>query len=706
MKKSNLLFLILIVSTIAVGQQNKKNWLDTVSFSPIDNGKMWVFDNPPKEYFSKTYNFSPSDDWFLKARLSAIRLPGCSASLVSEDGLIMTNHHCARGSIHNVQRSGEELSETGFYAKSMSEERKIPNFYVDQLQVIEDVTKEIQDAFNSGKSDEEKVRLRRKKISEIEKRYSDKTGLVCDVITFYNGGRYSLYGYKRFKDVRLVFAPETVLGYFGGDYDNFTFPRYDLDMSFMRIYGDDGKPLKSSQYFKWSNGGAKADDPIFVIGNPGKTNRYNTMSQLEFSRDVSYPYTLSLLTDIVNIYNGMILKYPEKKHQYENILFGYANSQKVYTGILNGLLDDYLMAKKRDFERKLKAAVISKPELRSKYANVWDEIEKVQSEKAKIFGRLVAYNFKMSGKSQLFLYASELVNTAYKSRLPENVRPAEFKGAAFDSMKANIKPVIINPEIEAQILEFQLNELRAGLGETKEIASLFKGRSAKELAEYIVKNTLLTDSKEITALFKDNSEKIFSSSDPLFVFLVNTYYQATEIKDTYNEYQQKEAANLQLLGNAIYEVFGNSIPPDGTFTLRITDGIVKGFDYNGTIAPAITTFYGLYDRYYSFNATDPWKLPDRWLKPSKDFDLSTPLDFVSTCDTYGGNSGSPAVNKNLEIVGLNFDRNIDGMSRDFIYTSEKGRNVMVHSEGILEALRDMYKADRVVKELKTGKVQE
>ena len=222
---------------------------------------------------------------------------------------------------------------------------------------------------------------------------------------------------------------------------------------------------------------------------------------------------------------------------------------------------------------------------------------------------------------------AELVDLAYKSRLPENVRPAAYQGASFDSLKAKIKPVSFDPEVELQILDFQLNDLKANLGDTKEIQSLFKGRSAKELAEYIVKNTLFADKKEITMLFKDNCEKIFSSSDPLLAFLVNTYYQAAELKNTYSELQQKEAANIQLLGNAIYDVYGNSIPPDGTFTLRITDGVVKGFDYNGTIAPPITTFYGMYDRHYSFNATDPWKLPDRWLHPSKDFDLSTPFQF-------------------------------------------------------------------------------
>ena len=702
MKKLYLIFSIIFYFQFSYAQNSTASWLDTVKFSPIDNGKMWIFDNPPKEYFYRTYNFMPSDNWFETARLSAIRLPGCSASLISEDGLIMTNHHCARGSIGKVTRTGENLFENGFYAKSISDERKIPGFYVDQLQLIEDVTKEVLEAFEKGKTDEEKVQLRNNKISEIESRYSQKTGLICNVITFYNGGRYSVYGYKRYNDIRLVFAPETKIGFFGGDYDNFTYPRYDMDMSFMRIYDENGKPFKTKNYFKWSKDGAKENDVIFVIGNPGKTNRYNTISQLEFNRDVAYPYTLSLLNNMVNIYKELIQSNPEKKYIYENSLFGVANSQKVYTGILNGLMDSYLMAKKKDFERNLKQKVFSNIELRNKYGNLWDDISKIQEEKSKIFAEVSAFNFKVSSKSSYFAYVYDLVNIAYLSRMPEKNK---FNGKSLDSLKANYSPLRFNPEIEKNILRFQLKEIKDNLRNLKETEDLFKNKSIEELSEYILKNTKLTDLKEINELFKDNCEKIFSSEDPIIKFVVNTFYKANEIRDRYKELLQKEDAKVQLLGNLIYEVFGNTIPPDGTFTLRITDGIVKGFEYNGTIAPPITTFYGMYDRYYSFTNFDTWKLPERWLKYSKDFDLSTPVNFVSTCDTYGGNSGSPAVNKNLEIVGLNFDRNIDGMSREFIYTSEKGRNVMVHSKGILEALEDIYHADRLVKEIKAGKIQ-
>jgi hypothetical protein len=702
MKKIYLLILLLGLSSTTFTQHSNNAWLDTVKFSPIDNGKMWIFDFPPKEYLKSTYDFSPSDEWFEKARLSAIRLPGCSASLISEDGLIMTNHHCSRGSISKVTQEGEQLIITGFYATKLSDERKISNYYVDQLQLIEDITQEILNAFNSGKDEREKVSLRAKKISEIEKDYSEKTGLVCNVISFYNGGKYSIYGYKRFTDIRLVFAPESAVASYGGDPDNFTFPRYDLDVAFMRIYENE-QPYKSAHYFSWSKVDVKENEEIFVIGHPGRTNRHNTISQLEFNKDISLPINLSFLSMQIDLYNGLIKKYPEKKHQYVNSLYGFENSRKVAAGILNSLFDNYLMAKKRDFERYLKTEVANNKELSTNYASIWDNIEQLQTEKAKLYGKLDAYNFRTNGKSKIFSFAYELVDLAYKSRLPEDNRPTELKDASIDSVKASFKPVEFDPEVETSILTYQLNVLKKELSNTPELNKFFGNKSISELTKEIIENKILTDPKEIQELLRGDCEKIFSSNDPVLSFLVNTYQQANSIRTSYISLIQKEEANLQLLGNLIYKLFGNSIPPDGNSTLRISDGIVKGFEYNGTIAPPITTFYGMYDRHYSFNATDPWKLPDKWLKPPKDFDLSTPMNFVSTCDSYGGNSGSPAVNKNLEIIGLNFDRNIDGMSRNFIYTSEKGRNVMVHSAGIMEALQNMYNADRIVKELKSGK---
>ncbi len=717
----NLVFILLLFAFLLTGcttyQATKPTYLaylDTVKAGQFDNGKMWTFDYPPIDYFKKTYNFTPSSDWFEKARLSALRLPGCSASFVSEDGLVMTNHHCARGALDAVNREGENLPETGFYARTLEEERKVPNLYADQLVLIEDVTDEVQKAFESGKTDEEKVANRDRKIREIQERYykeykarNPKDSMVFSVVTFYNGGKYSLYGYKRYTDVRLVYAPETMVAYFGGDPDNFTYPRYDLDVAFFRVY-EDGKPLKTENYFPFSKTGVKEGDLVFVIGNPGRTSRLLTVSQLEFFRDVSYPYTLSLLDNLVRIYTDFLAKYPEKKLKYQTRLFSFSNSQKAYTGRLAGLRDPYLMARKRDFERKFKEAVLSNPTLKSKYGNIWDEIEKYQVEKAKLFNELQAYNFAGTGRSVYFRIASDLVEYAEQMKLPENQRAEAYKGERLKATKARIFPSEIEPELEKSILIYQLNYMKSVFGEKNQaFNSLLKGKSPEQAVDDLLKATILTDKEKVTALLDGDPNAILNSSDPFISFVVKTRDRAKEIRDKYNQISSKESAKLQLLGRAIFDVYGTSIPPDATFTLRIADGVVKSYEYNGTIAPPITTFYGLYDRYYSFKDTErkDWDLPERWKNPPASFDLSTPLNFVATNDIIGGNSGSPVVNMNLEVVGLIFDGNIESLPGDFIYVDEKNRAVAVHVQGIIEALRHIYNADRLVDELENGKIR-
>lgn len=720
LKLKNLSILLLIsifilagCSTYQATRPSYLSYLDTVKAGRFDNGKMWTFDYPPIDYFAKTYNFTPTSDWFEKARLSALRLPNCSASFVSEDGLVMTNHHCARGALDAVNREGENLPETGFYATTLEEERKVPNLYVDQLVLIEDVTNEVQKAFESGKTDEEKVANRDKKIREIQDRYykkfketNPKDSMVFSVVTFYNGGKYSLYGYKRYTDVRLVYAPETIVAYFGGDPDNFTYPRYDLDASFFRVY-EDGKPVKTKYFFPFSKTGIKEGDPVFVIGNPGRTNRLLTMSQLEFFRDVTYPYTLSMLDNLVKIYSDFLAKYPEKKLKYQTRLFGFSNSQKAYTGRLAGLRDPYLMARKADFEKKFKEAVLNNPQLKSKYGNLWDEIAKYQVEKRKLFPEVQAYNFAGPARSVYFRIANDLVEFAYQMKLPEDKRAESYKGANLERMKSRIYPSEIEAELEKAILVYQLNYMKSVFGDKNQAFNeLLKGKNPEQAVDELLATTILADKDKVTALLNGDPEKILNSNDPFISFVVKTRARAFEVRDRYQAVSSKESAKLQILGRAIFDVYGTSIPPDATFTLRIADGVVKSYEYNGTIAPPITTFYGLYDRHYSFKDTErrDWDLPERWKNPPQTFDLSTPLNFVATNDIIGGNSGSPVVNKNLEVIGLIFDGNIESLPGDFIYVDEKNRAVAVHAKGIIEALRHIYKADRLVKELESGKI--
>lgn len=717
MNKRNSLnfFLVFFVSLIFLaGCSGSKDLLyektsgyENVKAGTFDNGKMWTFDFPPIKYFESEYNFSPSAEWFENARLAALRLPGCSASFVSEDGLVMTNHHCIRTALDQVNREGENLPENGFFAQTLEEERKVPNLYIDQLVLIEDVTDQIKSAFEAGKTDEERVQKRQDKIRELEREYSKKTGLICNVVTFFNGGKYSMYGYKRYNDVRLVFAPETQVAYYGGDYDNFTYPRYDLDVAFYRVYDENGKPLKTKHYFKWNKEGAKEGDLIFVIGNPGRTNRLFTIAQLNFLRDYSYPYQLDMLKGLVDIYSDYLKKHPDKKLKYQSMLFGFSNSLKAFTGYHGGLKDPYLMAKKIDFEQNFRNTINSNPTLKSRYGKIWEEIAEYQKQKSKYFYKVNAMNIRARGvKSLYFQIAADLVEFAEQMKLPDEKRAPRFKDSVLANTKQRFLPKDIDREIQLALLILQLKDMQKAFGnELKPLNTLIAGLSADEAATKLDNTTIVFNNEEISKLL-DNPDAIFNSQDPFVRFVLETKKYGEELTKKYQEIQQKEQAKVQLLGNAIFDIYGTSLPPDATFTLRISDGVVKGYEYNGTIAPPITTFYGMYDRYYSFKGYQDWDLPEKWKNPPASFDLSTPYNFVSTADIIGGNSGSPLVNKNLEVVGLAFDGNIESLPGNFIFDDTKNRTVAVHTAGMTEALLDIYGAKRIVDELLNGKIKE
>ena len=685
---------------------------DTVQAGRFDNGKMWTFDNPPTKYFQEAYGFTPDQGWFDDARLGALRLQGCTASFISEDGLVLTNHHCARNALDKVNKPGEDLPDSGFFAATLSDERKVEGMYADQLVLIKDVTDRVQGAFETAKTDEQKIADRTQEIQKIESEYGDQykkkaptDSMVFQVVTFYDGGKYSLYGYKRYTDVRLVFAPQMIIAYFGGDPDNFTYPRYDLDFSLFRVYDND-KPLKADHYFKWSQDGAKEGEPVFVIGNPGRTSRLLTMSQLEFTRDQSYPYIIDLLQGNYDIYSEFVERHPDKKIEYQTRMFGISNSVKAITGYLAGLRDPYLMARKKAFEKDFRAKVAADPSLAGKYASVWNDIAGVQTEKAELFPVVNAYNTMGFGRSQYFSLATRLVQYANNMKMPDSTRPKDYQGAALEGVKSRMFPANFNPELEKMILTFQLKSMQKLLGTTSEpFNNLLGGRTPEEAANYLAGSTLLADSASVAKMLAGPPDDILKSTDPIIQFMLSIQQTSHDLRSKYEKQNAQEDADGQLLGKAIYDVYGSAIPPDATFTLRIADGIVKGYDYNGTTAPPHTTYYGMYNRYYSFGKKYPWWLPGNWQNPPADFDLSTPLDFVSTNDIIGGNSGSPVLNKDLQIVGLIFDGNIESLPGDIIYVDTNNRSVAVHSDAIPAALKYIYHADRLVNEMKSGKIQ-
>ncbi len=681
--------------------------LDTVKAGKFDNGRMWTFEYPPLDYFKQTYNFTPTQDWLDHVRMSALRFANyCSASFVSGDGLIMTNDHCARESVVQVSKEGEDLFKNGFYADSLGAERPVPGLYVDQLVLIKDVTKEIQSRVDSVKSDYDKLFKEDQVINELEKKESDSTGLKVSVVPLYDGAKYSLYGYKRYTDVRLVFAPESQMGYFGGDPDNFTYPRYDLDCSFFRVYDDSGKPLKTKNYFKWSPNGANPGEPIFVVGNPGSTKRLSTVSQLEYMRDISYPRTLDYYNGMVNVYTKLINDQPEKKDEYIVQQLRYLNSQKAFKGMLAGLRDPVLMQRKKDFEETFKTAVQSDKKLDKKYGNLWNEIDSIQVQKREVTNKLYILTMNSRRTSEYFFIASDVIYLARELKKPEDKRDEEYIGGKLDSTIQNLFPADIDKNYEMTLLQNQVDLMIKYLGkDNKVVKKITGGKTPKQAAEYMVQNSYMSSEDKIKELVNKGADAILKSDDPFIYFIVNTEIEQGDLQQEANQLAIKEFECNSELGKALFAVYGISIPPDATFTLRISDGVIKGFPYNGTIAPPFTTFYGMYDRYYSFGKKDPFELPKKWQNPPADFDLEVPFNFVSTNDIIGGNSGSPVINEKAQIVGLAFDGNIQSLPGDFIFTEDENRCVAVHSAGLVEALKKIYKADRLTDELKNGKIE-
>ena len=698
------ILLILFVLILPLKAQSTVN-LDTVKAQKFDTGKMWSFDYPPTEYFKKTYNFSPDESWFEHVRLSALRLPNCTSSFVSENGLIMTNHHCARGFLERIKKEGEDLVKNGFFAKTLEEERKIPNYFADQLVLIQDVTDDVQKAASTGANADEKAKNKAEKIKEITDNLSKQSGLIAQVVSLFNGAKYSLYGYKRYTDIRLVFAPDMQIAYFGGDFDNFTYPRYNLDCTFMRVYEND-KPVNSTNFFKFTMDGIKLDEPIFTVGNPGSTQRLKTVAQLEYFRDITYKNAAYLFDTYYNALEQLKSVDPSRAAEFEKIRVQIGNSQKVISSIYKGLTDPYLMARKKDFQKKLQEAVWSNPDLKEKYGAVWENIEKTRTEMRKYGPKISAYSLNPMFSSKYFFIAKSLVEFAKELQKPEDQRAPEFKGAKLDSTIDALYPAKIDKLMEDTKLWMQADYIRMNLGDENQIVQkMFGDKKGKDAANYALSNSVVGNKDAFVKLAKEGADAILNSNDPFIYFIKETQGQLTELMNRAKEIGNTEQVFDDMLGQAIYHVYGTSIPPDANFTLRISDGILQSWNYNGTKAPVFTTFYGLYNRWYSFFKQYPWDLHERWQKPPADFDLSTPFDFISTNDIVGGNSGSPLINEKAEVVGLAFDGNMDSIVGNFIYMPHNNRCVAVDARALVTAIDKVYKAERVSNELKTGKMK-
>ncbi len=671
-----------------------------VDVDRFDGGKMWTFDNPPVGWLAEAYGIDADSVWFAKARLGALRFGvNCSASFVSGQGLILTNHHCARESIVEVSGEEEDLLEAGFLAAAAVDERKVPDLYVEQLLEISDVTRRVHGASRIVRGDNERVRARRDKASVIADeltsaaRMRDST-LRVEVVELYSGERYAAYTYRRYEDIRLVMAPEKKLGYFGGEEDNFTFPRYTLDMAFFRAYDREGNPAVTPEYYPWSQDGVGAGDAVFVVGNPGSTSRFGSVSQLMFERDYTLVQQVEAFQRRVDVLQSFVGMDGPGADALENMWFTTSNSLKALSGQLEGLRNDTLIARRSAAEFQIREDLFQVDSLSARYGALFQELDEIQLSKRAEAGRMAAFTlFGTTIGSRILtraLYGYYYANLQRRGYVDEET----LDGIREDALALEDVPV----EVDRALIVLRFEELLNALGaQDPTMRSILEGLPTDSLAATLATTTALSDSAGFAALLE---EGFLGSEDPVVPVisaLAPLYFTAQQQSESFKNREDLLVAELASLRFALY---GTDIPPDASFSLRFSDGRVGGYAYNGTRAPAFTTFYGLYDHFYAHRTVSAsWDLPERWRDPPETFDLSTPLNLVSTNDITGGNSGSPLLNQNLEIVGLVFDGNIESLPNVYVFSDRTARTVSVDVRAILASLQHVYKAGRIVEEI-------
>ena len=660
---------------------------------------MWLYNTFPKEKVKAKYGFEPSQEWLDHVRLSSVRFNnGGSGSFVSADGLTFTNHHVGADCIQKLGKTGMDYMKTGFYAKTQAEEAKCPDLELNVLTGIEDVTAKVNAGVKPGMSAAEAGQAQRAAMAAIEKDCSAASGLRCDVVTLYSGEVYNLYQYKKYTDVRLVFAPEFEAAFFGGDPDNFTYPRYDLDISFFRIYEND-KPVHLDHYLKWSKAGVTDGELIFVSGHPGSTGRLLTMSQLQYLKDVDYPSRLASYTRRIALLKKFSAESPENARVAQEDIFGLENSQKAIKGYLEGLADLALMSKKNAEEREQERRYAAK---NPNGSNPWEEISKAMKVEREIYDPLTYVERSRGYYSQLAQYARWIVRATEEKPKPNGDRLREYRDSALPSLEQRLfSSAPIYKNFETTTLADSLAQMRAALGaKDPAVKASLNGKTPEEAAKEYISGTKLEDIAFRKQLYQGGTAAVDASTDPLIVLMRNIDAEARAVRKRYDdEVDSVERRDGATIAKARFEQSGFNQPPDATFTLRLSYGAVKGYTENGKKIPYFTTFDGAYKHADENGNRPPFQLPDSWMKMKSKVHLSTPLNYVSTADIIGGNSGSPTVNKLGEVVGIIFDGNIQSLPWNFFYEDQIGRSVHVDSRGIIESLRHIYGAEGLADEL-------
>jgi hypothetical protein len=655
---------------------------------------MWVFNNLPLKHLKSKYNFEPTPEWSEHLMKSCVRFNvGGSASFVSSTGLVLTNHHVAADTLHKLSTAEKNYYRDGFLADGLDQEVKSPDLELNQLISIEDITARINAAVKPGMSPAEAGEARRAEMGLAEKESLDATGLRSDVVTLYGGGRYHLYRFKRYTDVRLVWAPEAAIAFFGGDADNFEYPRYDLDATLFRVY-EDGQPAKIEHFLKWSENGAAENELVFVAGNPGRTSRIFTVDALKFQRDRRVPFVLDFLRRREILLTQFSQRSEENERRAREDLFSVQNSRKAYTGMIQGLQDPSFIAQKEREEKSLTDKLKSNPGT-AKYAEAWKQVGEAQRRRAEHHGK------PLNLGTQLVGIAQTIVQMAEEDAKPSEKRLREFRDSNRESLMQDLlSPAPIYKDLETVVLADLIARALELRGTNDELVQkVLAGKSPQARAAELVGGTALDTVEARKKLVDGGKAAIEASQDPMIALAKLIDADDRHYTKILEEIEELERQAYAVIAEANFAEKGESTYPDATFSLRLSFGPVAGYEEGGKKIPAWTTMGGAFEHEKAHNAKDPWKLPESWHAHRKDFDHETPFNFVSTADIIGGNSGSPVVNQDLELVGLIFDGNLQSLTADYFYSDQQSRSVSVHSSAIREALSNIYGAGRLADEL-------
>jgi hypothetical protein len=666
------------------------------------NEGFWPFNRIPKAAIKQQLGVDLTDQWIERVQQASVRFPGGSGSFVSPDGLVLTNHHVSLDFLHKMSTPERDLASKGYLAPNRDGELKGPTeLQLMSLQKIEDVTAKVNETVKPGMSSPETLAARRGAIAAIEKDAQAATDLEAEIVTLYQGGQYHLYLYKKFTDVRLVFAPEFDAAFYGGDPDNFTFPRYCLDMTIWRVY-ENGKPFTTKSYLPFSTSGVKDGEAVFTSGHPGQTQRLNTVAHLEFLRDYALPLSITAFTAIRDSLEAYSSQGAEQQRQAKDDFFSVENSLKSWRGQIAGLKQPALLNKKRADEQALRDRVSADADLRAKYGDAWDQVAKARA-------ALPPYNYERtffeSGLgffTQYFNLARTLVRWADESAKPNGQRLPEYA----DARKASIERQLasetpIYPGNEQAKLEASLAMMVKFVGaDNALVKQVLAGKEPKARAAELVAGTKMGDAATRKALLAGGKAAIDASTDPMIQVVKLIDARARELRTKYdNEVLAVERDAYSKIAQAVFATHGDAAYPDGTFTLRLSFGKVQGYIENGKQVAPFTEIRGLFVRGDEHKHKPPYRIVDSWMKARANLNPTTPYNFVSTNDIVGGNSGSPVINVKGELVGLIFDGNIQSLPGYFVYDEVVSRAVSVDSRGILEALRKVYGANWVADEL-------